>query len=87
MSQLPRKKDSLVVIQIALLIGGSILSLSGFFDGNFVVSIPGIAMLMIVIALNLISRKKENSLDILKSRLVKGEITKEEFEELKKTLQ
>ena len=46
----------------------------------------GTLVLMGVIVLNIASRKRSNSLDILKERLSKGEITKEEFEDLKKRL-
>ncbi|MBI1828011.1 MAG: SHOCT domain-containing protein [Thaumarchaeota archaeon] len=43
--------------------------------------------MMILIALNIVSRKKQdNDMSILKHRLAKGEISKEEFDDLKKSL-
>ena len=86
LSQDVKKKDASTAAQIVMLIVGSILSFSVFFIGNNILFMVGTLVLMGVIVLNIASRKRSNSLDILKERLSKGEITKEEFEDLKKRL-
>lgn len=80
-------KEPLIVPQIALLVCGTIISLYGFFTNTIALEIPGALIMMILIALNIVSRKKQdNDMSILKHRLAKGEISKEEFDDLKKSL-
>lgn len=80
------KNDPFIMTQVVLLVVGSLVAMYGFYAKSLVITIPGAAILMIVIALNIVSRKNEGPLRILQDRLAKGEITREEFEELKKTL-
>lgn len=80
------KNDPFIITQVVLLVIGSLVAMYGFYTKSLTVTIPGAVILMIVIALNIISRKNEGPLRILQNRLAKGEITRNEFEELKKLL-
>lgn len=80
------KSDPFIITQVVLLVIGSLVAMYGFYAKSFIITIPGASILMIVIALNIVSRKNEGPLRILQNRLAKGEITREEFEELRKML-
>jgi len=66
----------------------------GFFGGGIFMIIINVLLVLLVIFLavkffrggSITGGNNETPLDILKKRLAKGEITKEEFEELKKVL-
>lgn len=66
----------------------------GFFGGGIFMMIFNVLLIFLVIFLgfrflrggSIPGMNNETPLDILKKRLAKGEITKEEFEELKKAL-